>query len=474
MEDTIQLVWTRFLRIWEHVVDALEKGTGFQELQSKLREELDGLGRDILRSVIEAADQELRENSSARRGWVVDQRGHEKELLTVFGPMRYSRTYFKHKASRARAYLADRMIGITPHQRIDAGLKAELVERATDQSYQKSGAWCEVKSWRVSGQTVMKAVHSVELSKRRRAPAVAARRCVPYLFIQADEDHVSNQRGPRWQPRLVTVHEGTEGPPERRRLIRPRRFGGLYQGAEAEQLYEQVWNYLDATYDLEQVQVILVSGDGAPWIRRLCEYLPGAQFVLDRFHAPKYVTEATGARHGLAAELWKALHEADRSRMRQVMAQALACAETATQRERVVESRNYFERQWDGIRAWKRYKDVWPGCSAEGDVSHVYAPRMSSRPMAWGREGVDHMSRLRVMCANGESVNEAYLSQHGEALRPIRVARAYIHRVRSQITENRDLPAVLRGSLPAMASSNCALRRLLKSILDKNRLATAG
>jgi len=71
--------------------------------------------------------------------------------------------------------------------------------------------------------------------------------------------------------------------------------------------------------------------------------------VLDRFHAQKRVAEATGARRDLTAALWQALHEADRSRMRQVMAQALASAEPATQRERVVESRTYFERHWDGV-----------------------------------------------------------------------------------------------------------------------------
>lgn len=470
----IQLVWAGFLRVLEGVVDALEEGIDFQKLQRRLREELDGLGRDILRHVIEAADEELRENRSMRCGWVVDQRGHEKELLTVFGPVRYSRTYFKHPASRAGAYLVDRMMGIRPHQRIDAGLKAELVERATERSYETSGAWHEVASWRVSRQTVMQAIRSVELPEGRRMPGDGPKRHVRYLFIQADEDHVPNQRGPRWQPRLVTVHEGVEGPAERRRLIRPRRFGGLYASNEVEQLYEQVWRYLEATYDLEQVEAILVSGDGAAWIRRLCAYVPQAEFVLDRYHAQKYVRAATGADHDLAGQLWEALQEADRGRMRRVMGQALERAETVAQRERVHESRRYFERNWDGVRAWKRYEGVWPGCSAEGDVSHVYAARMSSRPMAWGREGVDRMSRLRVMRANGESVKETYLSANGEALTPIRVAQKYIHRIRGQLTQNRDLPAVLRGGLPAMASSNRALRRLLKSVLDQNRLVTAG
>lgn len=182
--------------------------------------------------------------------------------------------------------LVDQMMGFTAHQRVDAVLKGDLVERATEQSYERTGQWTEEPSWRVSRQTVMKAVHSVELSPCASPPARGELRRVPYLFIQADEDHVPNQQeGPKWQPKLVTVHEEAEGPAERRRLIRPMRFGGLYPRGETEPLYEQVWKYLEATYDLEHVQAILVSGDGAPWIRRLCEYSPGTEFVLDRFHA---------------------------------------------------------------------------------------------------------------------------------------------------------------------------------------------
>lgn len=474
MNEMFQYLWTSFLRVGEHVLDALEKGVNYQELQRKVHEELNGLGRDILRIVIEAADEHLRSNQSERRGWVIEQRNQVKELLTLFGPIQYSRTYFTHSATDTHAYLVDRMMGFTPHQRIDAGLKADLVERATEQSYRQSGKWSEVKSWTVSGQTVMKSIHSVQMVNRDSSQSVGEPRRVPYLFIQADEDHVPNQKGPRWQPRLVTVHEGAEGPSERRRLIRPMRFGGLYQRGEAEQLYEQVWKYLDATYDLEHVQAILVSGDGASWIRGLCNYLPGAEFVLDRYHASKYVLQATGADNDLYNELWQALDEADRGKMRQAMVKAMESAQTSSQKERVMESQRFFESRWDGIKAWKRYKGIWPGCSAEGDISHVYAARMSSRPMAWGRVGVDKMSRLRVMRCNGGSVKEAYLDQHNQTLIPIRVAQTFLKQARSEIERNRDLPVVLRGKIPVMDSSNCALRRMINSLIYKNRLALAG
>src|SRR5690606_2501446 len=105
---------------------------------------------------------------------------------------------------------------------------------------------------------------------------------------------------------------------------------------------------------------------------------------------------------------------------------------------------------------WKQFDGIWPGCSAEGDVSHVYAARMSSRPMAWGRQGVDQMSRMRIMRCNGDSVKQAYLNRHSQTLTPVRVAQTYISEGRRLINEHRDLPSILRGSLPAMKSSNRA------------------
>src|SRR5690606_41516807 len=87
--------------------------------------------------------------------------------------------------------------------------------------------------------SALRAIREVELSQRTWEPPEKKRR-VPYLFIQADEDHVGNQDGPRWHPRLVTVHEGVEGPSWRKRLINAQHFGGLYSGRN-EALWHEVW-----------------------------------------------------------------------------------------------------------------------------------------------------------------------------------------------------------------------------------------
>lgn len=60
-------------------------------------------------------------------------------------------------------------------------------------------------------------------------------------------------------------------------------------------------------------------------------------------------------------------------------------------------------RQWDGIVAWHRDRGIWPGCGAEGHVSHIADDRLSSRPKAWRQQGVHQMVRRRALRANGGS-----------------------------------------------------------------------
>jgi len=462
--EWVQQVRGVFLRFVKKVSESLESGLNYQEFQSELSRELDALGREALRLVIEACDERLLEEPEARPGWVVARRGDRKRLLTVFGYVDYERTYFKHKASGRHEYLADRHVGVVPHQRIDVGLKGALVERAAERSYRKSGRWHEGDEARhVSGQTVMKAVHNAPIVPMTTRSSREKRK-VEYLFIEADEDHVGNRSGARWQPRLVTVHEGREGPAWRRRLVNKRQFGGLYL-QRTEELWHEVWRYLDETYELEEVAAILVSGDGAGWIRAGCEYIPGSVFVLDRYHAGKYVTQAAGGNQGLYGRMRRALASADRRELSDALEEAEREAQTASRREAIDEARRYFKRNWDGIAAWGTFRGVWPGCSAEGQVSHLYAARMSSRPMAWGRKGVEQMSRLRVMQANGVSIRQAYVREHTRGLPPLRLSARRLQVMRQALNDQSVLGGILFENVPALGGSSYTLRRALKSII---------
>jgi len=94
--------------------------------------------------------------------------------------------------------------------------------------------------------------------------------------------------------------------------------------------------------------------------------------------------------------VWKAIDGLNAREVQRLLRQAYKQADSDHRRQTIRRTATYLRRNWDGIRAWRRYEGIWQGCSAEGHVSHVYAARLSSRPMAWSRVGVQTMARLRV------------------------------------------------------------------------------
>lgn len=89
--------------------------------------------------------------------------------------------------------------------------------------------------------------------------------------------------------KLVYVHEGYEttvGKNSRKKLKNCRYFSGMYP--DGPKLWEEIYDYLEETYDLKQVQQIYFSGDGARWIQEGAKSIPNTTFVLNRFHMIKH------------------------------------------------------------------------------------------------------------------------------------------------------------------------------------------
>src|SRR5690606_28341394 len=145
------------------------------DFEDRLRQELDALVRDIVKWDAEACDEHLREEPQAGAGWEVGRGGGEKQLLAPCGTVSCERTYAGHRAGKQYAYLADAVIGVTPHQRVNDGVKARLVELAVEQSYRKSGRWAQEEAWHVSAQTVMTALRQTNVPDWRKAPATKRR-----------------------------------------------------------------------------------------------------------------------------------------------------------------------------------------------------------------------------------------------------------------------------------------------------------
>lgn len=109
----------RFQRILGCSLHFLEKGMDFQEFEERLWETMNSVGKDILRVVLEAKDEEIHQERD-RNAFQVVRRSDQRTILTLFGDVTYRRTSYRKKntgstsTSSMTRLVSGRRKGLTP------------------------------------------------------------------------------------------------------------------------------------------------------------------------------------------------------------------------------------------------------------------------------------------------------------------------------------------------------------------------
>lgn len=256
------------------------------------KKSLDEIGAMIVKEALEMLDEIIRESSSRKKEYYIQRRNDRKTLITKFGEVNYLRTYYKSKKDGSYRYLSDELVGIYPYERMDLSYESELIEEAIETSYEKSGKRAS-SNVQVTKQTVMNTIRRLGNVENDEAEIPLKKRVVKTLYIEADEDHVALQNGRNKEIKLIYVHEGKRFKSKGRyELINKRLFTGSLIASE--DLWLDVANYLEEAYDLDRVEKIYISGDGASWIKEGLNWIKGSEYVLDYFHLSKYVKNSNG------------------------------------------------------------------------------------------------------------------------------------------------------------------------------------
>ncbi len=447
----------------ESVLEALN-GCGMAEFQQSLRDGMNEICCTIQKRLMEFVDSELVKDPSLRKDWVVERRNDAKTILSPFGEVTYERTYFKNRKVGKYAHLADKLMGYTPHQRLDTLLEADALENAIDKSYRKAGKGLEkqARGTGISGQTVLNIVRKLQPEKIEIKEEPKVKKKVKVLYIEADEDHVAHrEQGIRaFDQRLVYVHEGRTFVNKNRYKLNGKKYFTFAPGTKSETIWMKIWHYLDANYDLEFAEHIFISGDGAPWIRAGVEYIPNAHYVLDGFHLKKAIFKAAGADASNRKELFTAIANGQRSEMNRLLFLLREEAEQESRENSILDTQKYLNRQWDGIIAKRKYRSLLVGCSAEGQASHILSARLSSRPMGWSILGANQMASLRVHRENG--VNVASLHTKQSAKKNI-VSKQFVEQTNTYMAKAAGSSYETFGNMPSLESGNRCWSALLRS-----------
>lgn len=363
----------------EFLKKSLEESVKCGEISSfskKLRTVFDDAGRKTLVGILETID------------------------ITLFE----SKTRKIEYETKEYIYLTDEKMGIEKNERIMKDVQSNIIELAHDISYKKTGKKV-VGSEIISPTTVMNKVRQEELKVETQEEKKKIKR----LYIEADEDHVSERGNKIGMPKLIYVHEGNYKKGNRNELKNVHYIGCL--GKNSEELWLEVAEYIDKKYDVESLEKVYICGDGARWIKEGLNWIDKSVFVLDRFHLLKYINQATVEFPEYRNKIWYNINIFDPISVENILKEIINKTEEETRKEKVIYSYKYIMNQWPGIEIYETDKNYLNGCSAEGHISHVYADRMSSRPRTWCDDGIDKMSRLRTFVSNGGNIYEELIKK---------------------------------------------------------------
>lgn len=375
----------------------LEKGRkGFAEFQL-----------ECARLELEMLDETLFETPSIRPGWHVVRKA-PRTLVTHYGTLEFTRRYYHHAQTGARAHLVDELTDIIRYGRVEAGLAADLCRLASECSYSRS---TEIAcDGAVSRQTVMQTLRKLQI------PEVATdnvKSDVPEIHIQVDEDHVTIQTKPsrrkkqKGMVKLAVLHDPIEQQGNRRYI--PSKYSMPGRQESNERYWERILDKIYERYGDLGTRPVYIHGDGAPWIKAGVEIIPNSRFVLDRYHLEKALH--TACNRYKAPSRWRTLREAlKKLDLPKLVETLMTCGrEGICSHETAKTTIYYLVNNWEGIEITKDPNER-PGAScAEGLVGHLLSDRLSRRPLSWSREGVTQMAALRAFISNGGAVSSNML-----------------------------------------------------------------
>lgn len=378
----------------------------------------------IIQETLESMNQMIIESPLRKRHWNIECHS-EKQMTTSIGDVTFTKTLFVNKESGKSDYLIDRLMGLDKHERVTEDAVAKMLQEAVQTSYRRGGEECSLLS-EVSKQTVKNKIHQLEFPRNQEK--AVSKKAVDYLYIEADEDHVSlqfkekkgdltenenHQKNNCLISKLIYVHEGIEkeSPKSKRhKLINPYYFCRVCSGKENERFWDEVYEYIVNHYDLSRVKKIYINGDGGSWIKSGMKRIAGMTYVLDGFHLEQYLTKLTShmldSRDDAKNELRKIIRRKSKTEFKRKVDELKGYLKDDIGMKRMEEAEEYIHSNWMAARVRLLHQNGVKGCSTEGHVSHILSARMSSRPMGWSKKGASKMSQLRAYHLNGGDMLE--------------------------------------------------------------------
>ncbi|MDP3129992.1 MAG: UPF0236 family protein [Bacillota bacterium] len=416
IESSINSVLFRPYRITEGL-------TNYLDLLVDLDQTLNDRGLRAVVRVIEDMDIRFKASSYRKANYFTKGK-YPRRIMTGLGELSFEREYYVDKRTGSDGFFyVDEVFGLPRRDYYDPYFKSLIVALCAEHSYGQSGEIAGASigtrfkafrfaAWRnISRQTVRNILKAAEPPD----PIIAALANTPEtIYVQMDEKfvHSQNQNGAECEIKLAVVYDGIQAVSPSRNVLLNRHVIGSIDGIGP--LRNGLLDYLSRAYDLTKIKHIVLSGDGAVWIKNSSSELKLAPqirplLVLDRFHTFQAVHRMT-----TDPDLRDVLRDCLlHNRRREFEKTSLALVALDPEREEAIRGQmDYLLANWQSIQ--NQRSPLFKGCSMEGHISHFAAALFTARPKAHSLAMIAKRLAWRLLRINGSDIQRLYLEDHSK------------------------------------------------------------
>lgn len=391
--------------------DNTNKVFNYINLLSNLDNSLCNIAKESLITIFESIDKSFRNSSERKHKYHI--KAHlPRTILTVFGEITFTRTFYTDKHNKGSYCYLDRFLGLKKHDYFDPYIKATIVEYSANNSIPTvvnmindligNRIKLEDKIKYINRQTIRNIILDSKLSNPKQKQLDTP----DTLYVIADEKwiHTQNNNNEDVMVKSIVVFDGIKDKP--RRTLKNKR---IFAGFKGNQFLDDTLDYLYYSYDLDKVKNIFVMGDGAKWIRNLTNHFQinnntNVIFALDKYHFKQAIHHICLDKT-LENILVSYVLNNDKNNFK------LFCDELIKsyphRADTINQKKEYILNNWKNILNLYKYN---LSCPMESQISHNLAYLLSSRPKGYSLRMLDKILKIRLLFKNNENIKQLYLN----------------------------------------------------------------
>lgn len=403
------------------VLKSNPKNYSFSDVVFRFKEYSKELTRQAIIECLETIDNRYFKSKL----WKATHRNHgfkERTLITSIGVITFKRRYYvalNKSQDIENFFFVDSFLGIIKYSRLSMDAIVELTKMATEvnASYAARKALTDTEVSRQTVSNILENYTIVENDLPRMDEIIEKfNESKETIYIELDEAHCNLQeKEVKSKPSkniianlalLHTGHSPSTLASKRKELENKHYFGGL--NVDTSIFADRIFDYIPKRFNVEDIQYIFVSGDGAKWINSFTSKLrycfSGYKIqiiqVLDKFHLRKRLNSIFSGNKEMINFFFSNLKTLDKNQFKLI---AMYFYENNPDHKLNIDAFNshvrYICNNWIYIKN-QLHPEYKISCSMEGHISHVLASRLTSRPKGFKRTVLENLIQLIVMNAN--------------------------------------------------------------------------